>query len=92
MPYFLSGGATLGGSAASTDVIGFYGATPVAQAAATAQSAINTTVITTVSSTSLTTLDLTKINALIARVEEIRVYVAQTRADLIAYGLQKGSI
>lgn len=33
MPYFLSGGATIGGSAASADVVGFYGATPVAQRA-----------------------------------------------------------
>lgn len=33
MAYFLTGGATLGGTAASADVIGFYGATPVAQRA-----------------------------------------------------------
>lgn len=58
---------------------------------ATAQSSFPSTTITTVSSTSLTTLDLTKINALIGRVEEMRVYLAQTRTDLINAGIQKGS-
>jgi hypothetical protein len=72
--------------------VSMYGITPPgSQQAATAQSSFASTVITTVSSTSLTTLDLTKINALIARVEEMRVYLAQTRTDLIAVGIQKGS-
>lgn len=81
-----------GNIGSSAALQGFYGATPTAQPAATAQSAIATTAITAVGSTSLTATDLTSINALITRVEAIRVYVAQTRTDLIALGLQKGSI
>lgn len=119
----------------ATDTVGFYGATPIAQPAATAQSSVASTAvtpaasttitttpsttITSVGSTSLTALDLTRINALIDRVEELRVVAAanvgraeeirvaqvgqisrveairvlqdQTRTDLVALGLQKGS-
>lgn len=90
-----SGAATLldktvlGGSA--TALVGFYGATPVVKAAAAGQSAVASTTITSVASTSLTAADVTRINALIDRVEAIRVLQDQTRTDLIAYGLQKGS-
>lgn len=105
-------GTRLGQSAA--DLIAFYGATPAAQPAATAQSSwasttittAPTTTITSVGSTSLTALDVTRINAAFARVEEIRVvsdalvtrveamrlYLDRTRTDLVALGLQKGSL
>lgn len=90
-----TGGATFSGNVvlgdAATDTVGFYGITPVVQPAATAQSAFASTVITSVASTSLTALDVTRINALIDRVEAMRVYLAQTRADLVAIGIQKGS-
>lgn len=86
----IAGGVTIGDAAA--DTVGFYGTTPVAQPAATAQSSSPSTVITTVSSTSLTTLDLTKINALIARVEELRVLSDATRTALVSLGIMKGSI
>lgn len=74
-------GTRLGQS--SADLVGFYGATPVVQPSATAQSAVATTTITTgasttitsVGSTSLTALDVTRINAAIARIEEVRVVV-----------------
>lgn len=132
--FSILGDQAIGDSAA--DLIGFYGATPIVQPAATAQSTVASTTITTtpsttitttpttaitsVGSTSLTAADVTRINALIARVEEIRVVQAaavprveelrvvqaahvsrteairvlqnQTRTDLIALGLQKGSI
>lgn len=60
----------------------FYGKTPIAQPAATAQSSWSSTTITTaasttittVGSTSLTALDVTRINAGFARIEEIRVW------------------
>lgn len=58
----------------------------------TAQSSVPSTTITTVSSTSLTALDLTKINALIGRVEEMRILQDRTRTDLINAGIQKGSV
>jgi hypothetical protein len=83
-------GAILGQAAASK--VAFWGKTPVDQPAATAQSAITTTTITSIGSTSLTALDLTRLNALIDRVEAIRVYVAQVRTDLVEIGIQKGSI
>ena len=83
-------GVSVGQSAA--DKISFYGATPIAKPATTSQSAVATTTITSVGSTSLTALDVTRINALIDRVEAIRVLQDETRTNLIALGLQKGSI
>jgi hypothetical protein len=53
MPYFLSGGATIGGSATSADVVGFYGATPVAQRANAIQA---TSVVSAYSSTTASAL------------------------------------
>lgn len=94
-------GTTLGQDA--TDKISFYGYTPVVQQAATAQSAVATSTITAVSTVTpvtggygfSTTAEavtiVTAINSLITRVEAMRVLQAQTRTDLIAYGLQKGS-
>lgn len=80
-------------------------ATAQSTVASTAITTAPSTTITTVSSTSITALDLTKINATIARVEEIRVVTDalvtrveairalqnQTRTDLVALGLVKGS-
>lgn len=87
-----SGAATLLEVVAeSGSTVGFFGVTPVARQTATAQSAVATTTITNIGSTSLTATDVTSLNALISRVEAIRVLQAQTRSDLIAYGLQKGS-
>ncbi len=71
---------------------GFYGVTPPAtQPAATAQSAVASTAISTFTTTTLTSGDVTVLNQIIARVEAIRVLQAQTRTDLIAMGIQKGS-
>jgi hypothetical protein len=83
MPEGGEGGVVLGD--AVTDKVGFYGTTPVVQPAATAQSAVATTAITT------TAGDNAVVAALVARVEAMRVLQAQTRTDLVALGLQKGS-
>ncbi len=85
-------GTIVGGPSASDKVSLFFGITPVVLPAATAQSTVPSTVITTVSSTSITTLDLTKINAAIARIEEIRVLVDAMRTAMVAVGVMKGSI
>lgn len=72
--------------------VSMYGITPPgSQQAATAQSSFASTTITTVSTGTITSTELARINGLIARVEEMRVYLAQTRTDLIAVGIQKGS-
>lgn len=79
----------IGGSA--TALVGFYGTTPVVQPAATAQSSGASTTITSVGSTSLTTLDVTRINAAFARIEEVRVLTDAIRTALVAQGLIKGA-
>lgn len=80
-------------------------ATAQSSFASTAITDAPTTTITSVGSTSLTALDVTRINAAFARIEEVRVvasalitrveamrvYLAQTRTDLVALGVQKGS-
>lgn len=89
MAYFLTGGASIGATAA--DVAGFFGVTVTSQPAATAQSAIVTTALTALTAGETLVGAISLINQLITRAEAIRVYVAQTRLDLIALGAQKGS-
>lgn len=84
-----TGGQTFGN--ATTDLISFYGVTPVVQPAATAQSAVATAAITTLATTPTATDIATIVNALIVRVEAVRVLTAQQRTDLISLGLIKGS-
>lgn len=84
-------GTIVSGPSATAKAALYYGTTPVVQPAATAQSTVPSTVITTVSSTSLTTLDLTKINAAIGRIEEIRVLVDAMRTAMVNTGVMKGS-
>lgn len=81
-------GAVYGRSA--TDKIGFYGATPVVRPAATAQSAVATAAITTVS-TLTTTVWADSINSLIARVAALTTLSNQIRSDQVSLGLIKGS-
>lgn len=80
-------------------------ATAQSSFASTAITTAPSTVITSVGSTSLTAADVTRLNAGFARIEEVRVvtdalvtrveamraYLNQTRTDLVALGLQKGS-
>jgi hypothetical protein len=82
-------GTVLGQSA--SELIGFYGATPVAQPSATAQSAVATTALVTVGSTVLTATDLTSINAVVTRAGALTTLVNQLRSDLVTLGVLKGS-
>lgn len=82
-------GGQLGDGAA--DLVGFWGATPVAQPAATAQSALATTTINNIGSTTLTAADLTGLNSVVARVTALTTLVNQVRSDLVTIGILKGS-
>jgi hypothetical protein len=92
MVKYLTDGADEGHSMGQTtaDPISFYGYTPVAQQAATAQSAVATTALTTITDI-VTTASLTgAFNSVVARCAALTVLVNQIRTDLVAYGLQKG--
>lgn len=82
-------GNVIGQSA--SELIGFYGATPVSQPTATAQSAVATTTLTTIGSTTLTATDLTNLNALVTRCTALTTLVNRLRSDLVTLGLVKGS-
>lgn len=84
-------GNLVGGDAA-TDKAGFYGVTQIVQPAATAQSAVATTTLTALTSGETLLGVISMLNLALSRVEAIRVLQNQTRTDLIALGLQKGSI
>ncbi len=76
---------------AATDLVGFYGATPVAQPSATAQSAVPTTAITTLATTPTATDIAVAVNSLISRVSAAVTLVNQIRSDQVTLGLIKGS-
>lgn len=77
---------------AATDLISFYGFTPVVQPADTSQSAVLTTALTTITDI-VTTASMTgAINSVIARVSALVVLTNRIRADMVTLGLQKGSI
>ena len=82
-------GTVLGQS--SSELLGFYGATPVAQPSGASQSAVATAALTTIGSTTLTAADLTALNALVTRAGALTTLVNQIRADLVTLGFQKGS-
>lgn len=81
---------TVLGRDSTTDKVGFYGATPVVQPSATAQSAVATTAITTVE-TYTTTVWAASINSLIERVDALTTLANQLRSDQVTLGLIKGS-
>lgn len=95
------GGFQCGQSA--TDLVGFYGATPIVKPAAAAQSAITaltdssggaasaTTGMQALTSTYNSTLIANSLTTLAARVSALIALANQTRSDLVALGLQKGS-
>lgn len=66
----------------STDLIGFYGATPIAQRSGSAQSAVSTTAATTTTPWGFSTS--TQADTLVTLVNELR-------AAAVAVGLIKGS-
>ena len=85
-----SDGTVFGQSA--TDLISFYGYTPVDQPAATAQSVVATTTLTTITDV-VTTASLTAaFNAVVARAAALTTLVNQIRADLVETGLIKGAV
>ena len=76
----------------STSTQGFFGATPIVQPAATAESAVATTAITTLVTTPTATDIAVAVNSLIARVSAVVTLENQLRSDLVSLGLIKGSI
>lgn len=75
----------------SSHLIGFYGATPVDQPAATAQSAVPTTALTTITDIVTTASVTGAFNSVVARVEALVVLTNKMRTDLVELGLLKGS-
>ena len=75
----------------ATEKVGFYGKTPVVQPAATAQSAVATTAITTLVTTPTATDIAVAVNSLITRVSAAVTLVNQLRSDLVTLGPIKGS-
>ena len=74
----------------TTQKIGFFGYTPAVQQAATAQSAVATTALTTITDI-VTTASLTgAFNSVVSRVSALITLTNQLRSDMVAYGLSKG--
>lgn len=73
------------------DLISFYGADPVAQPHATAQSGVATTAITTLATTPTATDIAVAVNSLISRQSAVVTLVNRLRADLVTLGAIKGS-
>lgn len=81
-------GTVLGQS--TSDKVGFWGATPVDQPAATNQFAVTSAALTTITDI-VTTASMTgAINAMVARVNSLSLFAYQLRADLVEVGLIKG--
>jgi hypothetical protein len=84
-----SGGTVLGQS--TSDLVGFWGVTPVDQPAATNQFAVTSAALTTITDI-VTTASMTgAINAAVARVNSLSLFAYQLRADLVEIGIIKGS-
>ena len=75
----ITGTIKIGNGGATTDLVGFYGKTPVVQPTSASQAAI-----TTLTGSKTTTNVAAKLNLLIK-------YCMRNRTDLIALGLIKGS-
>jgi hypothetical protein len=69
----------------------FYGATPIVQPTAAAQSAVPTTALTTITDIVTTASVTGAVNSVIARVSALVTLVNQMRSDLVSLGLVKGS-
>jgi hypothetical protein len=82
-------GTVLGQSTAS--LVALWGKTPVDQPAATAQSALSTAALTTITDIVTTASVTGAFNAVVARVEAINTLVNQIRTDLVEVGVIKGS-
>ena len=81
------------GQSATLSYCSFYGATPIVQPLATAQSAVATTALTNMVTTTATSSDFSgQINSLNTRVTALWVLANQIRSDLVTVGLLKGSV
>jgi hypothetical protein len=75
----------------TSELISFYGKTPVAQLTHADQSAVATTALTTITDI-VTTASLTgAFNSVVSRVSALIVLVNRMRADLVTIGILKGS-
>ena len=82
-------GTRLGQS--TTDLVAFWGKTPVDQPAHTDQFAVTSSALTTITDI-VTTASMTgAINAAVARVNSLSLFAYQLRADLVEVGIIKGS-
>lgn len=77
----------------TTDLVGFYGVTPVVQRSGSAQAAVATSTITTAATTTTPWgfATSTQADAIAAQVVLIRTLVNELRASDVALGLIKGS-
>jgi len=88
----LSNGSGVKIGQSTSDTLAFYGATPVAQPSATAQSAVATTAITTLATTPTFTDIAVAVNSLITRVAALVTLSNQIRSNLVTdLNLLKGS-
>jgi hypothetical protein len=77
---------------ATTNLVAFWGKTPVDQPADTNQFAVTSAALTTITDI-VTTASMTgAINAAVARVNSLSLFAYQLRADLVEIGIIKGAI
>ena len=84
-------GTTLGQS--TSDLISFYGKTPIVQPSSANQAAVATTAVTTASTTTSPAgyATTTQANNIAAQVAALVVFCNQLRTDLVALGIIKGA-
>lgn len=76
---------------ATTDLVAFWGSTPVDQPSGTDQFAVTSTALTTITDI-VTTASMTgAINAAVARVNSLALFAYKLRADLVEIGIIKGA-
>lgn len=77
----------------TTDLVGFYGTTPIVQRSGAAQAAVATSTITTAATTTSPWgfATSTQADAIAAQVVLLRTLANENRAALVALGLIKGS-
>jgi hypothetical protein len=84
-----SDGSRLGKT--TSELVGFWGATPVNQPNGTNQFAVTSAALTTITDIVTTASMTNAINAAVARVNSLSLFAYQLRADLVEVGIIKGS-
>lgn len=87
----LSNGTGVKIGQSTSDTVGFYGVTPIAQPSGTSQSAVATTAITTLATTPTATDIAVAVNSIISRQSAVVTLINQLRSDLVSLNLLKGS-